>query len=78
LISSRAVSRCVSATTKTISNYGSAPKKVSSVCNNTGRPSNNRNCLGTVVPIRTPEPPATMIAYFFIGSFCIKDITVTI
>jgi hypothetical protein len=45
---------------------GQAAKKVLSEYQSTGLPHNGKNCFGMEVPIRKPEPPATMIAYFFI------------
>src|SRR5437764_9607880 len=37
----------------------------------------SKNCLGKTLPIRVPDPPATITAYFFITSFCsfLQDLT---
>jgi hypothetical protein len=44
---------------------GHAFKKVSSEYHSTGLPHRGRNCFGRAVPIRKPEPPATITAYLF-------------
>jgi hypothetical protein len=49
-----------------ISRSGQASRKVVSEYHSTGFPPKGRNCFGSSVPMRKPEPPATMTAYFFI------------
>ena len=62
------VSKCSSGNTRIISRSSYASRKTvrDYTTLHTGFPCNKRNCLGTLVPIREPAPPATITAYFFI------------